>query len=113
MEQEKEIKEFIEIGLEKEPRPETKEKEPEKQEEKKEEEISYPPVSKKDDKEEKEISEIKELKLPAKVTRLFELAENKGLVYAIGVAKKTGDGFLIDVFRDRLAQDNYYKRYLK
>ncbi len=112
METEKEkIEQFIEKGIETEPQ--VIEKEPElKQKEEKQEPIpSISPKTKDEDKE--EVSEIEKLQLPGKVERLFNLADSKGLFYAIEVAKKTGDGFLIDTFRDRLAQDKYYEKYLK
>ncbi|MGB3988687.1 MAG: hypothetical protein WBK67_03300 [Minisyncoccales bacterium] len=49
----------------------------------------------------------------AKVKELLEVSEKKGLVYAVNVAKKSGDPFLLDLFHDVLAKDGNYKRILK
>ncbi len=109
MEKEKEIEQFIEKGREAEPKRERPERIEQGEEVIMEETL---PESKKEEID-KEITEIEKEDLPGKTERLFQLAENKGLFYAIKVARKTGDGFLIDTFRDRLAENNYYKKFPK
>ncbi|MDD5606253.1 MAG: hypothetical protein PHN37_00060 [Candidatus Pacebacteria bacterium] len=111
MEQEKEIIEFIEGKTEKEPIKETTEKTKHQKEKDPETAVTFKAEETEQQKE--EVSEIENLNFTGKIEKLFKLAEVKGLLYSIEVARKTGDGYLIDVFRDRLAEDNYYKKFLK
>ncbi len=114
MEQEREkIEQFIERKTETEPTQEKKEEETDLIKEKKDSQQVSTTSQVKDDQQQEEVKEIEKLKLPGKIERLIKLAETKNLFYAIEIARKTGDGYLIDVFRDRLAEDNYYKRFLK
>ncbi len=112
MEQEKKIiEQFIENRTEQEPSKERKEGKKEIVEKIDPQTTVSSTIAK--DEQDKEVSEIEKLKFSGKVERLFKLAEIKNLFYAIEVARKTGDGYLIDVFRDRLAENNYYKKFLK
>lgn len=43
----------------------------------------------------------------ATVTRLVSLAETKGVVHAVAVAKKLGDYYVLDVMHDELADKLY------
>ncbi len=43
----------------------------------------------------------------AAVTRLVSLAETKGVVHAVAVAKKLGDYYVLDVMHDELADKLY------
>jgi len=48
-----------------------------------------------------------------KVQRLLQLAEEKGVLFAIKVAKETGDSYTLDLLHDALAKDGLYKRYFE
>lgn len=48
-----------------------------------------------------------------KVERLLEIAREKGVVFSVQVAKKMNDPYLLDVFHDVLAQEGYYKKFIK
>jgi len=48
-----------------------------------------------------------------KVQRLLTIAQEKGLLFAIKVAKETGDSYTLDILHDALAKDSLYKRYLE
>jgi phage head maturation protease len=61
----------------------------------------------------KEVTSIKSMALPGKIDRLFEIANEKGLFFALKIAENTGDGYLIDIFHDLLVKDGTYKKYLK
>ncbi len=109
MEQEKEIKEFIQEKYETEPVFEKKETIIQEQKEDIVEKNNIPETVK-----EEPIIKVEEKKeLSEKVEELFQIAKNKGLVQAIKIVKKTGDGYLIDLFRDRLVENDYYKKFLK
>ncbi len=47
-----------------------------------------------------------------KLTILFNLAEEKGLGFALRVARKTKDPWLVDVFHDLLAKEGNYKKFI-
>jgi hypothetical protein len=114
MEQEIEIKKFIENKEQSENKAEKETTETTVQEQKEEKQPTVNVVIKQDDESVvKDISDIKELPLSGKIEKLFKLAETKNLIYAINLARKTGDAYLIDVFRDQLAENGYYKKFLK
>lgn len=48
-----------------------------------------------------------------KLKHLLEIAEKKGVLFAIGVAKDMKDPYLLDTFHDILAQEGYYKKFMK
>ena len=45
-----------------------------------------------------------------KVEHLLDLAREKGVVFAIQVAKKMGDSYILDILHDILAQEGLYKK---
>jgi len=48
-----------------------------------------------------------------KIKHLLEIAEEKGVLFAVGVAKDMKDPYLLDIFHDILAQEGYYKKFAK
>lgn len=50
---------------------------------------------------------------PGKIQRLLKLAEDKGVFFAVKVAKETGDSYVLDLLHDALAKDNLYKKYFE
>ncbi|OGZ79360.1 MAG: hypothetical protein A2358_00125 [Candidatus Staskawiczbacteria bacterium RIFOXYB1_FULL_37_44] len=48
-----------------------------------------------------------------KLKNLLNIAKEKGIVFAINVAKKMNDPFLLDAFHDILAKEGYYKKFVK
>ncbi len=61
----------------------------------------------------KEAQEVKKLKKQGKVSRLLKLAEEKGLFFAIAVARKMETPYILDILHDILAQNEFYKKFLK
>jgi hypothetical protein len=56
---------------------------------------------------------IQPLQEEEKVKQLLHLAKEKGVIYAVGVAKKMGDPYFLDKIHDILAQEGYYKQFHK
>ena len=56
---------------------------------------------------------IKSLDLEKKMKQLLELAKQKGVIYAVHVAKNMDDPYVLDMLHDMLAQDGLYKSFLK
>lgn len=48
-----------------------------------------------------------------KVEHLLEMARERGLVFAVNVAKKMGDAAILDTLHDTLAREGYYKKFIK
>jgi len=48
-----------------------------------------------------------------KIKHLLEMAKTKGLVFAIQVARKMNEPYLLDILHDTLAQEGYYKDFTK
>jgi len=44
-----------------------------------------------------------------KIEHLLELAREKGIVFAVNVAREMKDPYLLDIFHDILAREGYYK----
>lgn len=57
--------------------------------------------------------DLKKLAEKEKIKKLLILAREKGIVYAINVAKKMADPYLLDILHDTLAEEGYYKSFLK
>lgn len=57
-------------------------------------------------------NDIQSLDDKKKIENLLNLARQKGVVYAVKVARHM-DPYLLDVFHDRLAQEGHYKSFLK
>ena len=58
-------------------------------------------------------ADIKSLKKEEKIKKLLEIAKKKGIVYAVSVARKMNDPYILDTFHDTLAEKGYYKSFLK
>ena len=48
-----------------------------------------------------------------KIEHLLEIAEEKGVIFAVNVAKDMKDPYILDIFHDILAQEGYYKKFTK
>lgn len=48
-----------------------------------------------------------------KIEHLLEIARKKGVVFAIQVARKMNEPYLLDILHDTLAQEGYYKDFTK
>ena len=48
-----------------------------------------------------------------KIKYLLALAQKKGVVYAVNVAKNMDDPYLLDKFHDLLIEKGYYKEFIK
>jgi hypothetical protein len=60
-----------------------------------------------------EREQIQDLKKKGKINRLLQIAQEKGVAYAIGVAKKMEDPYLIDTLHDILAHKGFYNKFIK
>ena len=58
-------------------------------------------------------NDIKALDDKKKLENLLQIAKNKGVIFAVNVAKKMNDPYLLDVFHDALVKNGYYKDFLK
>jgi len=48
-----------------------------------------------------------------KIEHLLKIARERGLVFAIHVAKKMNEPYLLDILHDTLAREGYYKDFTK
>lgn len=48
-----------------------------------------------------------------KLKHLLEIAQKKGVVFAVQVAKKMNDAYILDLLHDILAKEGYYKKFMK
>lgn len=62
---------------------------------------------------EQKANKIKFLADDDKLKQLLITAKEKGVVFAIDVAKKMNDPFLLDALHDILAREGYYKKFVK
>ena len=62
---------------------------------------------------EKETLQINSLQKEGKLLRLLELAKEKGVSFAVIVAKKMKDPYTLDAFHDILSREGYYKKLSK
>jgi len=46
-----------------------------------------------------------------RVQKLIEIAGSRGIAYAVHVARKAGDAYLVDALHDALADGGYYKKF--
>lgn len=44
---------------------------------------------------------------------LLEIAQQRGLIFALSTAKKMNDPYVLDTFHDLLAKEGYYKKFVK
>jgi hypothetical protein len=59
----------------------------------------------------KKAKKIKDLDQKGKIKRLLEIAQEKGVSFAVEVAKDTKDPFILDIFHDILAKEGLYKKF--
>ncbi|MDO8529968.1 MAG: hypothetical protein Q7S10_00965 [bacterium] len=55
--------------------------------------------------------DIKSLAQKEKLETLLKSAKNKGVIYAIHVAKSMDDPYILDTFHDMLVREGYYKEF--
>lgn len=48
-----------------------------------------------------------------KINHLLEIAREKGVVFAVGVARKMNEPYLLDLFHDILAKEGFFKDFSK
>ncbi|MCX6761133.1 MAG: hypothetical protein NTZ84_03490 [Candidatus Nealsonbacteria bacterium] len=48
-----------------------------------------------------------------KLKRLLDVAEEQGLIFAVAVAQKMEDHFILDIFHDILIKEGFYKKFKK
>ena len=61
----------------------------------------------------KQAEEIKKETVQGKIQHLMDLAKAQGLAYAVEVARKMDDPYLLDLFHDDLAKDGLFKKFLE
>lgn len=59
---------------------------------------------------EKKAEKIEFLGEKEKLEHLLQIAREKGVVFAIQVAKKMNEPYLLDIFHDILAKEGFYKK---
>ena len=57
--------------------------------------------------------QIKSLEEEEKLKHLLEIARSKGVIYAVNVAKKMDDPYVLDKFHDMLTEKGMYKKFMK
>ena len=62
---------------------------------------------------EQKAKKIGSLSINEMMEHLVEMAEKRGLKFAISVARKMNDPFILDTFHDLLAREGYYKKFAK
>jgi hypothetical protein len=58
-------------------------------------------------------NDLQSLQHNEKIKNLLQIAKTKGVIFAVNVAKKMNDPYLLDVFHDMLAKEGYYKEFFK
>lgn len=59
---------------------------------------------------EKKAKKIEFLGEKEKIEHLLEIAKEKGLIFAIQVARKMNEPYLLDILHDTLAREGYYQK---
>lgn len=54
--------------------------------------------------------DLSSMKEGEKIKELLKMAHEKGIVYAVAVAKKTDDSYLLDTLHDTLVKEGFYKQ---
>jgi len=62
---------------------------------------------------EKKAQKISFLGEDKKIEHLLKIAREKGVIFAVQVAKKMNDPYLLDIFHDILAREGYYQKFMK
>jgi len=62
---------------------------------------------------EKEKQQIKTLKKEGKLNRLLNIAKERGVPFAVGVAKQMNDPYILDALHDILVRKGFYEKFLK
>lgn len=62
---------------------------------------------------EKKAEKIEFLGEKEKVEHLLQLAKDRGVVFAVQVARKMNEPYLLDILHDTLAKEGYYKDFSK
>ncbi|MEK7658612.1 MAG: hypothetical protein AAB352_01985 [Patescibacteria group bacterium] len=62
---------------------------------------------------ENEIKAIGSLGEEEKIKHLLDVAREKGLIFAIKLAKDMNDPYILDTFHDLLAKEGYYQKFTK
>jgi hypothetical protein len=65
------------------------------------------------DEADKKAQKIEYLGEKEKIEHLLQITREKGVVFAVQVAKKMNDPYLLDIFHDILAKEGYYKEISK
>lgn len=58
-------------------------------------------------------NDLQSLETTAKLEKLLQTAKQKGVIFAVAVAKKMDDPYILDTFHDVLAKEGHYKEFLK
>ena len=61
----------------------------------------------------KQADEMKKQTAQGKIQHLLDLAQSNGVAYAVEVARKLNDAYLLDLFHDTLAKQGLFKKFLK
>ena len=61
----------------------------------------------------KKAKQIEALDTKGRLKQLLALTEEKGISFAVRVAKDMEDPYILDIFHDILARGGFYKRFLK
>lgn len=59
------------------------------------------------------VDDVKSLEDQKKIEHLLGIAKAKGVIFAVTVAKKMDDPFVLDAFHDALVKNGYYKEFLR
>ncbi len=58
-------------------------------------------------------NDLNTLEEESKLKKLLEIANIKGVIFAVNVAKKMNDPYILDLLHDKLVEGGYYKSFLK
>lgn len=61
----------------------------------------------------KQADEIKKQSAKGKIQHLLDLAQAQGISYAVEVARKIDDPYLLDLFHDTLAKEGLFKKFME
>ncbi len=59
----------------------------------------------------KESEQIKKQSVQGKIQHLLDLTQSNGVVYAVEVARKMNNPYLLDLFHDALAREGFFKKF--